>query len=109
MTDHDFEVQREETYWVWNDLSKNRDLPQSAVLELQFVPIEGRAVWDAFEKRLDATGYRFARYEDGSTLEASIGPIDLSFEAIWKHEALTTQIAVECGFSPDGWGFVSSD
>jgi len=46
-------------------------------------------------------------YSDGRTLEASIGPIDLSADAIWEHESATTRIAIKCGFRPDGWGFLS--
>ncbi len=43
--------------------------------------------------------------KDKSTLEVNIGPIDLSFDLIWEHELVTTKIAIECGFLPDGWGF----
>ncbi len=104
---HDFQEQRETTRWVWNDLSKKYDLSKSRVLELQFVPEKSSADWDEFERRLKASGYRVDRYEDGSTMEASVGPIMLSFEAIWKHELSTSEIAIECGFRPDGWGFLN--
>ena len=108
MMDHDFDAQREETQWVWNDLSAKEDLPNSAVIELQFVPGASSADWESFEKRLAQAGYKFTRYEDGSTLETSIGPIKLSFETIWHYEREATQMAIDCGFRPDGWGFFSN-
>jgi hypothetical protein len=107
--DHDFDKQRNETLRVWHDLSTKNDLPKSAV-DFQFVPVSPTADWDLFETQLAAAGYRWERYSGtrrGSTLEASIGPIDLSAGAIWKHEFAATQIAIKCGFRPDGWGFFS--
>lgn len=103
--DHNFHEQREETRRTWSDLSTKQDLPKRAVLELQFVPTEDPAHWEVFERRLAKAGYQSTRLEDGSTLQASVGPIELGFEAIWHHEVNTTQLALECGFQPDGWGF----
>lgn len=105
--DHDFDAQRKSTFWAWNDLSNKNDLPESAHLDMQFIPDSETADWAAFEDRLASAGYRTRRYEDGSTLEATIGPITLGPEPIWKHELATTRIALECGFVPDGWGFWS--
>lgn len=104
---HDFHEQREETKWVWSDLSQKHSLPEYAVLELQFVPAANTADWDGFEQRLKKAGYRVHRYEDGSTMQASVGPIMLGFEAIWDHEFTTTKTAPDFGFHPDGWGFLS--
>lgn len=104
---HDFDAQREETVWVWNDLSTRVTMPESATLQLQFVPTRTDADWGAFETGLSAAGYKSERYqdEDGETLEASIGPIPLDVDTVWRHERATTTIAIECGFGPDGWGF----
>jgi hypothetical protein len=104
--DHDFEKQRNETLWVWNDLSTKKNLPKSATVDFQFVPSSPAADWDLFELQLRAAGYRCERYSDERTLEASIGPIDLSADAIWQREFAATQIAINCGFRPDGWGFL---
>jgi hypothetical protein len=105
--DHDFDNQRDETLRVWRDLSAKNNLPKTAILDLQFVPASPAADWDFFEAQLTEAGYRCNRYDDGRTLEAFAGPIDLSADAIWNHELATTQIAVKCGFRPDGWGFFS--
>jgi len=107
---HDFDAQREDTISVWNDLSSRQSLPDTATLQLQFVPAGTSADWDAFKARLSAAGYDSERYDDeeGETLEASIGPIELGADEIWKHEMVTTTLAIECGFEPDGWGFFSN-
>lgn len=107
MIDHDFEAQRDETFGVWRDLSAKNNLPKNAILDLQFVPTSPAADWDLFEMQLTEAGYRCNRYSDGTTLEAFVGPIDLNADAIWKHELETTQLALKCGFRPDGWGFFS--
>ena len=106
---HDFQSQRDETLSVWSELSSANDLPASAILELQFVPKSESADGEALEARLIQAGYRVERYEDDGeeTLEASIGPIELSAEAIWSHELAATEISIECGYSPDGWCFSS--
>jgi hypothetical protein len=73
---HDFDRKRDETLWVWRDLSTKSALPKSAIVDFQFVPVSPGADWDLFETQLGAAGYRCERYSDGGTLEASIGPID---------------------------------
>lgn len=105
---HDFEAQREETILVWNDLSTRQKIPKAAVLDLQFVPTKDSAEREAFETELSRAGYTCVRYQDeeGETFEASIGPIELDADTIWRHELATTVIAIECGFKPDGWGFI---
>jgi len=103
--DHDFDAQRAETLQVWRDLSATSSLREIAKLDLHFVPASSGADWNGFEARLAAAGYNSERYEDGRTLEASIGPVDFSVDAIWEHELATTKIALDCGFKPDGWGF----
>lgn len=103
--DHDFEAQRRDTLRVWKELFAKQDLPKRAVLDLQFVPCESGADWHAFEHQLTAEGYHIERYDDGGALEASVGPIDLDFNSIWRHELKTTKFALGSGFLPDGWGF----
>ena len=105
MMNHNFEAQRASTVQVWKELSRKSGLPVTAVLDLQFVPKERGVDWGAFERQLAAAGYQTERYDDGNTLEASIGPIDLDLDTIWHHECKTSKIAIEFGFLPDGWGF----
>lgn len=105
--DHDFEAQRRDTLRAWKELSTKQDFPKRAVLDLQFVPRESGADWHAFQHQLAAEGYHVKRYDNGGTLEASVGPIDLDFNSIWQHEFKTTKLAIEWGFLPDGWGVFS--
>ncbi len=101
------ETQRESTRRTWEDISAKHDLPNEAMLDLQFVPSDPNADWNEFESSLQAAGFRSSRYEDGSTLEVSVGPIELKLDSIWQHELETTKIALSCEFRPDGWGFWS--
>ena len=41
--------------------------------------------------------------KDGETLVASIGPIAVTAEEIWKYERISTSIALKHDFYPDGW------
>ena len=105
---HDFDKQRRETLWVWEDIvSKNPDLAGRHILDLHFIPSSSKANWDEFEKALQETDYSTSRYDDESTLEAKTKPIELTAEVIWTHEKLTTEIALKYHFKPDGWGFLS--
>ena len=103
---HDYEQQRNETLQVWRSISSRKALPDEIELDIQFVP--GRdALWSDAEIALAAAGYRVVRYDDGSTLQATVGPIRNTAEEIWKHERATTELALRYGFKPDGWGFLS--
>ncbi len=61
---HDFEAQRADTIWVWNDLVEKHGEMQPAVLDLQFVPDGMNADLEAFERELTSLGYRCAQYSD---------------------------------------------
>lgn len=99
---HDYAFQRRETFDTFRE-SKGVKLPARAVVDFAFyVEVDG-AKWDAFEKALQAKGFRTQRLEDGETVIASIGPISITAEDIWHHEEIATQIAVGFDFFPDGW------
>ena len=85
-------------------------MPKIAKLELQFVPTGTSADWATFEAKLSEIGYDSELYRDEEveTLQASIGPIELSAESIWQHELATTTLAIVYEFEPDGWGFLSN-
>jgi hypothetical protein len=55
---------------------------------------------------LRSAGFQTRVDEDGETLEARIGPIEISANAIWTEEKRATEIALKFGFDPDGWELV---
>lgn len=102
---NNLEDQKRETYWVFNDLQTKRELPEMAVVDFQFIPVNSNANWSEFISKINGIGYKSNRYEDGTTLEISTRPIALSAERIWYHEEKFTIIGQSYGFAPDGWGF----
>lgn len=100
---HDYARQRRETFDTFKE-SKGVKLPAKAVVDFAFYLEEEDANWAGFEKALAAKGFRTARLEeDDSILIASIGPIAITAEEIWRHEELATGIALTFDFYPDGW------
>ncbi|GAB4372119.1 MAG: hypothetical protein Kow00114_33410 [Kiloniellaceae bacterium] len=105
-SDHDWDRQREETAWVWNDLrSKGVDFERAYKLDLQFLPSNPTADRRVFAESLRALEYEVKFYRDDPTVEATSPAMVLTIESIWQHEQRTTEIALRCGFRPDGWGF----
>lgn len=102
---HDYEQQRNDTLWAWHDLSSRGTMPEEIDLDIQFLPAADPQ-WSDVQMALAEAGYRISRYEDGCTLQASIGPIQNTPDEIWRHERACTEIALEYGFKPDGWGFL---
>jgi hypothetical protein len=100
--DHNFESQRRETYDTFKQ-SKGVKLPKEAVVEYAFFIEELDASWPALERALRLEGFNTRREKDGETLIASIGPIPVTAEEIWKHERIATSIALAHDFYPDGW------
>ena len=104
--DHDWDMQMQETEEVWSSLlTKGVDFARKYRLDFQFIPQGESADHEAFATAFAAEGYDVALYEEDTTIEASVGKVDLSLNAIWHHEKRTTKIALRFGFEPDGWGF----
>ena len=99
--DHNFETQRRETYDTFKQ-SKGISLPKTAVVEYAFFIEEMDASWPALERALRMEGFQ-TRRADKDTLVASIGPIAVTAEEIWKYERISTSIALKHDFYPDGW------
>ena len=99
--DHNFEAQRRETYDTFKQ-SKGISLPKTAVVEYAFFIEELDASWPALERALRMEGFQ-TRRADKDTLVASIGPIAVTAEEIWKYERISTSIALKHDFYPDGW------
>ena len=103
---HDWEKQRQESAWVFNDLqSKGVDFSRAYRLDLQFMPGETNADRETFVDALRNAGYATKIYKDDLTVEATTEPIMLTLDSIWSHERKTTEIALQHGYQPDGWGF----
>ena len=103
---HDFEKQRQETVWVWSDISnRNLNLPAKINLDIQFLGISADSDKESFIASLKAAGFSVSFYEEDGTVEASVSMIDASVEAVWLNEERATKLALIHGFKPDGWGF----
>ncbi len=100
--DHNFEAQRRETFDTFRQ-SKGISLPKTAVVEYAFFIEELDASWPALERALRMEGFQTRRLKDGETLIASVGPIAVTAEEIWKYERIATTVALKHDFYPDGW------
>lgn len=99
--DHNFETQRRETFDTFKQ-SKGTSLPKTAVVEYAFFIEELDASWPALERAMRMEGFQ-TRRADKDTLIASIGPIAVTAEEVWKYERISTSIALKHDFYPDGW------
>lgn len=106
--DHDFEQQKQETFWVWDDIRKsNPDLPSEIDLDIQFIPSSSKSNGAVLKTALEEIGFEVVFYQDDPTVEAKMLCVEASAEAIWEQEQQASQIALSYGFKPDGWGFMS--
>ncbi|MDN5787903.1 ribonuclease E inhibitor RraB [Pseudorhodobacter sp.] len=103
---HDYKAQQAETFETFDEIGKIDDLPQRAVVNFLFLAEEVDAPFAAAEKALKAAGFATHQDEDGETLEARIGPMEISAAAIWAEEKRATEVALKFGFDPDGWELV---
>lgn len=106
---HDFTAQRTETYAVFAGIQSDADLPDTADLDYMFTP-NADADWEGFEKALDTAGYDCEREvdeADGAYIVAILADQPISALTIWMGEEMATKIALQFGFSPDGWGFTA--
>lgn len=101
------EKQRDETYWVFNDIASKHPIPEIAIVEFQMVPLNKGSDWDEFSIELQAQGFTIERHQHGpdKTLEIRTRPLSLSAEVIWQYEERLTKLAKKYGFTLDGWGF----
>lgn len=103
---HDFKTQRAETFETFAEIGKIDDLPKRAIVNFLFLAEDLDAPFADCEKALKSKGFITRLDEDGETLEARIGPVDINAEAIWQLEKQATEIVLKFGFEPDGWELV---
>lgn len=103
---HDYKAQKAETYAVFADLQAKVDMPDTADIDYMFVAGPA-ADWDALEKALDEAGLDAERETDNAApyLVAILCDQPISALTIWMGEEMATKIALQHGFTPDGWGF----
>lgn len=106
---HDYEAQRRETFETFEELRKEPDLPKQAVIHFLFFAEEMEPDWQTAEKSLRAAGFTVERDEDEGMIDAAIGPIPVTPEAIWEQEKRATEIALLSDFFPDGWDMLAED
>ncbi len=100
---HDWEAQRAETFDTFEELRRQPDLPARATVHFLFVAEDLEPDWAGFEAALMAAGFAPDRDEEEAMVDAAIGPIDFTPEAIWEKERIATEIALRYEFWPDGW------
>lgn len=103
---HDYKAQQAETFETFVEIGKIDDLPKRAVVNFLFLADEVDAPFAAAEKALKAAGFVTQQDDDGETLEARTGEMEISAAAIWVEEKRATEIALKFGFEPDGWELV---
>ncbi|GAB1480914.1 hypothetical protein MASR2M74_34970 [Paracoccaceae bacterium] len=109
----DIDAQKAETEETFARLSRRYILPDEVPLGLQFIPLDAPGDRDGFVKAAEALGYEAIWFpgedeEDQADgyleLERVISPI--TFDEIWRHESLLSEVALRYGFAADGWGFL---
>jgi Regulator of ribonuclease activity B len=99
---HNFAAQRKDTFDTFRQ-SKGVKLPEKAVVDYAFFVEENDADWAGFERVLKAKGFRVKRLKDGETVIASVGPIAVTADEVWRWEEIATDVALKFDFYPDGW------
>ena len=102
---HDFQQQRRDTENVFAELSGRVTVPEDITLDLQFVPAHAEARVGDFIKEAQDAGYEVSIYQDQATIELSVGMTEPSAARIWEVEKRATELALDYGVQPDGWGF----
>lgn len=103
---HDFQGQQNETKATFKEIGKMADLPKRAVVNYLFLADDTDGPFAACEAALAKAGFSTLIDNDEATVEARIGPIAITADAIWAEEKRATEIALAFGFEPDGWELV---
>ncbi|MEM9974055.1 MAG: hypothetical protein AAF771_07715 [Pseudomonadota bacterium] len=110
MRDWDFESQQRDTAWVIDDVSKTQGISIGAPITLEVQTVDGgqgsRAEYVATLETRQLKHSFFGGDEDDPETITVVFP-DTLFElsSIWQRERLVTEVALQFGYVPDGWGF----
>lgn len=106
---HDYAQQRAETESVFADLQAEHDLPDEADIDYFFMPVSDDADWRPLADILSRADFDCEWIEDEEDeppyLVATLAEQPVSALSVWTGEELATKIALDHGFTPDGWGF----
>ncbi|EKE69947.1 MULTISPECIES: hypothetical protein [Roseobacteraceae] len=103
--DFDFQSLQADTVAVFQKIDAEYGIPGRAKIDYALVPNGEAADWQACEDALRRAGYTVKRFEGEGYLTATTQPLSMSLETVWLHEEEVTLLALQFGFSPDGWGF----
>ncbi len=103
---HDYDAQRAETFATFDEIGRIDDLPKRAEVNFLFLADDLDPPFEKAGKLLQNKGFRTEVDAEGETLEARIGPVEVSAEAIWDYERQATELVLPLGFEPDGWEIV---
>ena len=98
---HDYRTQRADTFETFRQAGKGVKLPATAIVVFLFVAEDTDTDWKGVEKALRAKGFKTRN--DGTVLEARIGPIAIDAQTVWTWEHLATETVLPFEFFPDGW------
>lgn len=101
--DHDWAGQKRETFETFAEMDEGLRLPARAVVYFEFYAEDIDCDWQGVETALRGRGFATERDEDEGLIVASIGPIAVTPEAIWREEKRATEAALPFDFIPDGW------
>ncbi|MFV0491765.1 MAG: ribonuclease E inhibitor RraB [Pseudorhodobacter sp.] len=100
---HDFKAQRAETFDTFREIGNLETLPKHAVVNFLFLADDLDAPFEKAMKSMKNNGFETYLDRDEMTLEARIGPMEITASAIWAEEKRATEIMLPFGFDPDGW------
>ncbi|MFV0491752.1 MAG: hypothetical protein ACK5M4_08025 [Pseudorhodobacter sp.] len=101
---HDFAAQRDETFAAFAEMMVAGDLPDIADLDFFFLSDREGADPQGLSRALAALDFQCHWAPEEGELIATLPDQPLSAAAIWIAEDLSTRIALDHGFRPDGWG-----
>ena len=100
---HDYAAQKAETFETFVELRKQGGLPDSGIIHFLFYAEDRDPDWATIEAALARLGFTVERDEEEGMIDAAVGPIAVTPEAIWDHERRATEVALLSDFYPDGW------
>ncbi len=106
---HDYAAQKAETVRVFEEMSTQNGMPDSADIDYFLIPVAEDANWRALADVLTRQGYACEYFDEDQDAEspyltATLLDQAVSAQGIWIGEEVATQHALEHGFAPDGWG-----
>lgn len=105
---HDFAAQRAETFDAFAEMIGDGGLPDVADLDFFFVATAQPADWAGLAAALEQADFMCDWVDDvdegeAPYLVATLADQPVSAKSIWVAEETATRVALQHGFTPDGW------